>query len=75
MTLNVNGRGKKRLDSAFVKCKCLEFFPSTSSDKVKEDRSKCVLAIDESYCRLNNKSRKKEKISESHAGESRRYKM
>ena len=74
MTSNVNGRDKKRLDPeimAFVKWKCFEFFPSTSSNKVEEDWSKCVLAIDESCRRLNNKPRKKEKMSESHAGESK----
>ena len=73
MTSNVNGRDKKRVDSeiiAFVKRKCFELFSSMSSDKVKEDWSKCVLAIDESCRWLNNKPRKKE-MSKSHAGESK----
>ena len=61
-TSNVNGRNKKRLDPtimAYVKRKCFEFFPSTGSDRVQEDWAKCILAIDESCRRLNNKPRKK----------------
>ena len=60
MTSNVNGRGKKQLDPdiiAYVKSKCFEFFPSTGSDRVKEEWAKCILAIDES-CRRLNKSKK-----------------
>ena len=66
MTSNVKGRGKNRLDPdtiAYVKRKCFEFFPATEPSKVKEDWAKCVIAIDESCRRLNNKPRKKADLS------------
>lgn len=59
-TSNVSGKKKAKLNPIImesVKSTCFQFFPCSQSDVGKE-WSKCVVAIDESCRRLNNKPKK-----------------
>lgn len=62
LTHNVSGRGKPQLDTkiiAYIKAKCFEVFPCSTTDNMASEWASCITAIDERSRRLKNKGGKK----------------